>query len=130
MSATFRVSRTVGAPAERVWTALSTYAEWTQWGVSITEVEAEGVVIRPGARGRVRTRVGIWVPFQITRVEPAHFWTWKVAGVEATGHEVRPSGVGSQVTFTAPWWAAPYALVLRASLKRLAALEPRRSGAR
>jgi len=85
---------------------------------------AAGVVVA-GLRGRVRTRLGLSLPFEITAVEPGRAWRWRVAGVAATGHRVEPLGpMRCRVVFEVPRWAAPYALVCRAALRRLSRLLP------
>jgi len=76
-------------------------------------------VVRRGDEGRVKTKLGLWVPFVITEVEEGRAWRWSVAGVDATGHLVEAHPHGCRVTFTAPRWALPYELVLRPSLAAL-----------
>jgi len=115
-----KVSRVIEAPPERAWTRLARYDAWTGWGISIREVRVDGDVVTSGDRGRVRTALGPWLPFEITEVVEGRSWSWRVAGVEATGHEVVPHRDGCRVVFSAPWWAAPYAPVMRRALAILA----------
>ena len=118
-----RVSRHVHAPASIAWSILASPARWPEWGPSVREVRFAGDRVTPGARGRVRTPAGIWLSFTILEVEPGRSWTWRVLGMEATGHEVEPRGEGACVVhFTFPAWAAPYGLVCRAALERIARL--------
>jgi hypothetical protein len=109
--------------SERAWELLSDTTHWPAWGPSVTAVEPAGVRVEPGLRGRVRTVAGFTLPFEITAVEPGRSWRWRVAGVAATGHRVEPLGPGRcRVVFEVPAWAAPYGLVCRVALKRLARL--------
>jgi hypothetical protein len=83
-------------------------------------VDSPQRLIAAGLRGRVRTPVGIWLPFQIVTFEPECYWDWRVGGVTATGHRVAPLGPHRcRLTFTVPMWAAPYGGVCRAALKRI-----------
>lgn len=110
------------APAE-AWALLADTSEWPAWGPSITEVESDDRVVRRGTRGRVRTRLGLWLPFEITRVAEGRSWSWRVFGVRATGHRVEALGADRcRVVFEVPWLAAPYALVCRRALRRIAGL--------
>lgn len=76
--------------------------------------------LRAGSSGRIRTPMGIWVPFVVESFEPEHFWDWRVAGVPATGHRVESVGPNrSRLTFTVPVWALGYGLVCRLALMRI-----------
>ena len=69
----------------------------------------------------MKTVVGIWLPFLITGYEEGSFWSWKVAGIPATGHRIEPNEDGScQLTFTVPLLAAPYAYICKIALDRIA----------
>lgn len=116
------VGRDVAAPAERVWSLLTDTTRWPEWGPSVTDVESTDRVIRAGTTGRVRTPVGVWVPFEVTACT-RHYWTWRVARVPATGHRVDPLDAGRcRVSFEVPLFAVPYLPVCRAALDRIAAL--------
>ena len=117
-----RVERSVvvESPAERVWNLLIDFSEWPKWGPSIRSVSALADQAGPGVTGHVRTRIGVSLPFRITGWAPGRFWSWRVAGIAATGHRVEPLGPAvTRVTFTVPWVAAPYATVLAVGLDRL-----------
>lgn len=113
-------SLVIESPAEEVWRLLIDFAEWPKWGPSIRSVSATADRAGPGVGGHVRTIVGVSLPFQITQWDPGRSWSWRVAGIPATGHGVEPVGPAiTRVTFTVPWIAAPYATVLVAGLNRL-----------
>lgn len=114
------VRRRMAAPASAAWDALADTTLWARWGPSVRAVDCAEAVVRPGLTGRVRTSVGVRLPFTITTVEPGRAWSWRIGPVPATEHHVAPEGDAScTVSMTVPWWAAPYALVCRVALRRL-----------
>jgi hypothetical protein len=118
--------RDIHAPASVAWRLLVDTSEWPRWGPSVRAVEAPSRVIGPGMRGRVQTATGLWLPFEITHWEPERAWTWRVAGVPATGHRVEPLGPQRcRVSFLIPRWAPFYRPVCRSALRRIAALAKR-----
>ncbi|MBM3660953.1 MAG: hypothetical protein FJW95_15830 [Actinobacteria bacterium] len=123
---TFAVAATVAAPADAAWDALATPSRWSEWGPSVRAVDCADETVRAGTTGRVRTTPGPSLRFVVTAVEPGRSWHWRVAGVAATGHRVDPvDATNTRITFEVPCWAAPYAVVCRRALRRLAAvLEP------
>lgn len=114
-----RSSLDIAAPPEAVWDLISRFEHWPSWGVSITSVEPSAGQVRAGATGRVRTVAGVWLPFEIIDVSDGQSWSWRVAGIAATGHRVEPREEGCRVTFTAPKWAPFYRPVLARSLRLL-----------
>ena len=115
------VSHDILAPAERVWTVITDTRLWTAWGPSVTAVDTPTRFIYGGCTGRIRTRVGLWLDFEITEFEEGRYWAWRVARVPATGHRVAARDKGSStLTFEVPIVAAPYALVCRAACQRIA----------
>ena len=122
MARELTVSRVVAAPPEVVWGLVAHTRHWPAWGPSVRAVDPADAVVAPGLTGRVRTAVGPWIGFRVTAVEPGRSWAWSVAGVPATGHRVEPHPDGSRVTFTVPWWAAPYAAVCAVALRRIGRL--------
>lgn len=124
---TFSVSRRVAAPADAVWTLLTDTRQWPAWGPSITGAEpadaapagAVTAELGPGSRGRVRTVLGVALPYAVTGFEAGRYWSWSVAGVAATGHRVTPQTGGCLVTFTVPWWAPAYLPVCALALRRI-----------
>ncbi len=121
------VSREVAAPAEVVWDLLTHVAAWPQWGPSVAGASVPNGVIGPGARGTVRTAVGVSVPFEITRWDEGRSWAWSVAGIPATDHHVVPTADGCRVTFGVPWWAPGYIVVCAVALARIERLATARA---
>ena len=120
------ISRRIEAPPERLWQIITDTEMWPVWGPTLSEVSYEGRYIELGAKGAVKTSIGVWVPFEVTTFEPGRFWDWKVLGVKATWHKVEPvwddageTIVASKVTFGLPTIAAPYALVCWAALRKI-----------
>ena len=115
-----RVSIEVSAAADEVWSLLTEFDQWPKWDPTVVDVESEATRVAPGVTGRVKTIAGPWIPFEITEVEQRQSWTWKVAGMHATGHAVAAVGYArTLVEFSVPIAFMPYAVVLRAGLRRL-----------
>lgn len=118
---TFDVASTVNAPAEEVWSLLTDTTRWPAWGPTVSTVTSDTRFVQPGSRGRVRTRIGLSLPFQIIGYVDGRAWSWRIAGVRATGHRVEPLGTDrSRVVFEVPVVAWPYAFVCRRALRRIA----------
>ncbi|ROQ89575.1 hypothetical protein EDC27_3112 [Desulfosoma caldarium] len=97
--------------AEVLWRIFTDTRWWPLWGPSVRRVQVRGstVVVHQGLRGRVWTVLGFSVPFFVDQVGPGYFWSWRVGGIRATGHEVRPEGSGaSWLAFTVPVWGIFY----------------------
>ncbi len=121
----WETSRTINASDGTVWDLLTETRHWPQWGPTVTAVEGPER-IGPDSTGRIRTPVGLWLPFEITDYRANDHWNWKVAGRQATTHRIKPAAGGrTTVTFTAPGWALPYVVVLHRGLHRLDALAVR-----
>ena len=116
--------KAVAAPAGSVWDLLVDLDAWPRWGptVSAARLDDGGRVLTRGARGAVRTPVGVWVPFEVTDLTELDEWSWTVGGVPATTHRVRNEGHGCVVALGAPWWAPAYLPVLEVATRRLAGL--------
>ena len=112
-------SVTIEARIDEVWPYVSQFKWWPEWGVSVIEVDSDVDRIAPGVMGRVRTPVGLWLPFEIDEVSEESFWSWSVAGIPATNHHIESQTNGTLVQFTAPWIVAPYSVVMTSSLARL-----------
>lgn len=112
------VSRRIDAPADRTWDLLVDPDRWPEWGPSVTDVEASDRPIVEGTTGRVRTVGGIRLPFEVTTCRE-YRWTWRVAGIPATGHRIEPLGDACSVVFEVPLPAAAYAPVCRRALRAI-----------
>jgi hypothetical protein len=121
------ITRRLGASPGAVWDVLVDTTVWPVWGPTVRAVELTGGghLIGPGRTGRVGTVVGVWIPFEVTEWEEGRHWAWKVAGVPATSHTVRPEAgdVGaSRATIGIPSWAPAYAAVVWIALGRIGRL--------
>jgi hypothetical protein len=113
------VSRAIASPAPVVWDLLTHVAAWPEWGPTVAGASVPGGVITPGARGTVRTSVGVSLPFVITRFDAGTRWAWSVGGIPATEHRVKPTPDGCVVTFGVPLWAPGYLVVCALALRRI-----------
>ena len=110
----------IEATADRVWSLLTEFRYWPEWGPSVRAVYSEAETVAPGVKGHVQTRFGLWLPFEIEDFESQRYWDWSVGGIRATGHRVAPlSDARTKVVFTAPRLFIPYKLVLVRGLRRL-----------
>lgn len=110
----------VHAPLSTTWRLLIDTQAWPDWGPSVRAVRCASRFIGPNVHGRVRTPLGLWLPFQVTDWEPETSWSWTVAGIAATGHRVTPAGpAATLVTFTVPGWALLYLPICRTALGSL-----------
>ena len=111
----------ISTPARVVWSILTDTTLWPVWGPSVSAVDAPSRFVCLGMRGRVRTAVGLWVPFSISELDLGRRWAWRVAGLPATGHRVEALTPGTcRAVFEVPRWAVPYAIVCRVALGRIA----------
>ena len=102
----FTVTRTMAASPDAAWDLLASTGTWARWGPSVTAVEPADTLPSAGLVGRVRTPLGIWLPFRI---------------IPATSHRVDTAPGGCSVTFEVPGPALPYLLICRTALRRIAA---------
>jgi hypothetical protein len=115
--------RRVNASPEALWEVLTDTTRWMLWGPSITAVECPDRYIRKGSAGQVRTSLGLWLPFLVTDFVDGKYWSWRVVGIRATGHRVEALGANMcRVVFEVPIFAAPYIIVCRAAVKRIAGM--------
>jgi hypothetical protein len=111
------IEREMPVAAARAWSLLTDVERWPEWGPSVRAAGLDGELLEAGATGWVRTPFGIRVRFEVTDFDDGHRWSWKVAGVPATDHRVRPlSPTTCVVGFGVPRLAAPYAIVCRRAL--------------
>jgi hypothetical protein len=117
------VSTEIPSSSAVAWRILTDTHAWLQWGPSVRAVESPARFIAAGMRGRVRTTVGVWLPFEITHWEEGRAWWWEVAGIPATGHLVEATGPDRcRVTFTVPAWTPFYLPVCRSALRAIGRL--------
>lgn len=122
MSAIRRIAVCGPVSPQVSWDRYAELNRWSTWAPQISSVEADGDLLHPGLTGRVRTSVGVSVPFVVTDVDaPAMTWSWIawVGPVRLTlHHAITPRGTGARaslaiegaaplVTAYAPlaWWA-------------------------
>lgn len=116
--------------AEVAWAVITDTRLWPVWGPSVTGVEVQGLEYRvhQGMQGHVRTLWGGILPFEIHHVVPGRSWSWRVGGIEATGHEIVPARPAEcWIVFTVPLWAWAYAPICLWAARRIAALVRQRS---
>lgn len=117
------VSRTIDAPASAAWDLLVDVRRWPEWGPSVrgASVDGGGHRIGPDATGSVETVARVRLPYRVTGWDADRAWSWDVASLPATSHGVRPlDDRRCVVTFGVPWPVAPYAVVCRIALARIA----------
>jgi uncharacterized protein YndB with AHSA1/START domain len=115
-----RLKRVIPASPEAVWSIITDTRLWPVWGPSVAAVETKQQRIGPGSTGRIKTVLGFRVPYEVTHFDPGRAWSWKVAGIPATWHEVRPLGADRCILeFGVPAWAAPYLIVCAFAARRI-----------
>lgn len=121
------VSKDYNGSAEQVWKIITDTHLWPEWGPSVTTVQCDRRYINVGSKGRIRTAVGFWLPFYISRYKDMRCWVWQVGGIEATGHHIYElTEDRTRLTFSMPWWSAPYLLICMLALQRIKKLLLRR----
>lgn len=116
------VSEEIDAPAERLWDLLTDTDQWAEWGPLLSSVECDDSQIRTGTTGTLNTSFGVSLPFEVTSCVTFR-WTWKIAGIGATGHRVEPLNGHSRVVFEVPLLAGGYAPVCGIALTNLAEVD-------
>ncbi len=118
-----KVSRRISAPAGDVWRVLTDTRLWPSWGPSVRNVECTERYVNAGSTGRVRLISAIWVKFVVTDFVQGRYWSWRVLGIQATGHWVEPLGDSRcRAGFEIPLFAAPYTVICWVALKRISKL--------
>ena len=117
------VERIIEAPNARVWSIIVDTQLWPEWGPSVKQVDYDARWIFSGARGRLQTPIGIWLPFVITTFEDHHYWGWKVAGIRATGHRLESLGpCRCKLSFEIPYGAFFYAAICKQAMEKISFL--------
>jgi hypothetical protein len=121
-----RVEVRGAASPETAWARYERFDAWPGWAPHIRRVEADGEVIRPGARGTVHGPVGLHVPFRIDSVDRARCtWSWTVwlpGSRLVLFHDLAAEGTGTRagVDLDGPaLLVTPYAPFTRWPLRRL-----------
>lgn len=113
----------IPAPHAAVWDILTDTVCWNEWGPTVTAVDSDDRHIQKGSAGRVRTISGVWLPFVITEFNDGTSWSWRVAGIRATGHRVEAVDEKTTlVVFQVPLYVAPYILVCKLALLNISKL--------
>ncbi|GAC69940.1 SRPBCC family protein [Gordonia soli] len=121
------VDLVVDAAPAAAWEVLTDLDAWPEWGPTVVGATLDGPgSLALGARGTVRTAVGIALPFEISEFVDGRSWAWRVGGVSATRHEVFPHDHGCVVSFGVPLWAPAYLGVMAIALGRVARMSARR----
>jgi hypothetical protein len=117
------VSRVVDADPGRAWRLLCDTTRWPEWSPSVRGTTATDRYVVAGTSGRLRLAgVPVAVPFRVDAVGDRR-WTWRVAGVPATGHAVTDAGDGrARVAVEVPPLAAAYVPACVVALRRFARL--------
>jgi len=117
------VKRKFAAPAQELWDLLTDTQKWPQWGPSVVAVQSPERYIKLHTTGKVLTLLGWWAPFTITEFEEGRYWSWRVHGVQATGHRlIQERSDQCTVIFEVPPAAAPYVFFCALALDRIAKL--------
>lgn len=115
-----QVRHVIRASPQPVWNILVDTRQWPVWGPSVRAVKSPRQYIDAGLKGCLQTILGFWVPFEITGFEPLHFWSWKVAGIPATGHRLTTIDENHcELIFEIPVVAFPYALICQQATRRI-----------
>ncbi len=114
------IHREIAASRQQLWNIITDTEKWCRWGPSVVEVDCVMQQITAGSSGRVKTVVGVWLPFVITEYKESYYWRWKIGPVEATGHRLTKIADNKcLLAFDMPWWAAFYLPVCYLALQRI-----------
>jgi len=111
---------TIRASAGRVWQIITDTSTWRQWGPSVRDVRICERFVKPGAKGHVQTAPGLWLPFEISDFISGEKWSWRIYGVEATGHRIeRIADDKCLLVFDMPVFMLPYWFVCAIAIRRI-----------
>ena len=128
------MSLAVAAPAEVVWDDLVDLTAWPSWGPTVRSARLDdgGTLLGAEATGSLVTTLGVPLRFEVDGwcgAGARRSWSWRVAGVRATGHGVVETGPEAcRVWMSVPWWAPAYLGVVAPALVRLRRRAESRAG--
>jgi uncharacterized membrane protein len=93
-----RVSITIDAPIDVVWSVFTDVERWPTWASSVTSVELIDGPMRLGAKARIRQPRLPTLVWEVTKWSPGHSWTWTATSPGArteASHVLTRSGEGT-----------------------------------
>jgi uncharacterized membrane protein len=93
-----RVSITIDAPIDVVWSVFSDVERWPTWASSVTSVELIDGPMRLGAKARIRQPRLPTLVWEVTKWSPGHSWAWTATSPGArteASHVLTRSGQGT-----------------------------------
>jgi uncharacterized membrane protein len=93
-----RVSITIDAPINVVWSVFTDVERWPTWASSFTSVELIDGPMRLGAKARIRQPRLPTLVWEVTKWSPGHSWTWTATSPGArteASHVLTRSGEGT-----------------------------------
>ena len=117
------ISRNIHTSIGELWDLITDTERWVAWGPSIRDVESSDQFIRKGSLGRIKIIIGLWINFRVTDFEAGRYWSWSIAGINATGHRIDVLNSNEcRLVFEVPWFAAPYIIICHLALNRIASI--------
>jgi uncharacterized membrane protein len=124
-----RVSITIDAPIDVVWSVFTDVERWPTWASSFTSVEIIDGPMRLGAKARIRQPRLPTLVWEVTKWSPGHSWTWTATSPGArteASHVLTRSGEGTlaeqSITSSGPLGRVA-AFVWRSVTRRYLAIE-------
>ena len=124
-----RVSITIDAPIDVVWSVFTDVERWPTWASSFTSVELIDGPMRLGAKARIRQPRLPTLVWEVTKWSPGHSWTWTATSPGArteASHVLTRSGEGTlaeqSITSSGPLGRVA-AFVWRSVTRRYLAIE-------
>ena len=92
-------------------------------GPTYRHLHLEGVGTLTSGCAIFSSALHFWVHLLITDLDSGKYWSWRVFGINATGHRVEPLDESScRLVFQVPLWAAPYLVVCKIAVDRIVQL--------